>query len=240
MGGVIHASHMEVVAHRGASAYAPEHTFAAYDLALEQGADTLELDVRATGDGELVVVHDRTLLRTAGDPRRVDAVRYADLPPLTRPLRLAEVLDRYGSRARWLVELKDPSPAWELGAVAALDARGLTGRATVQSFDAHALRRLHAAAPHVSCAVLSWRSLSARRLDALATFATGVGVLHRRVDARLVAAAHARGLAIRAWTVNAPADLERVVAAGADAVITDVPDVAATLVHAAGPVLAAA
>lgn len=240
MAGVIHASHPEVVAHRGASAYAPEHTFAAYDLALEQGADTLELDVRATGDGELVVVHDRTLLRTLGDPRRVDVVRYAELPPLTRPLRLAEVLDRYGSRTRWLVELKDPSPAWERDAVAALDARGLTHRATVQSFDARALRRLHAVAPHVSCAALSWRAPSGRRLDALASFATGIGVLHHCVDTRLVTAAHARGLAVRAWTVNAPADVERVLAAGVDAVITDVPDVAAGLARAEAPALAAA
>lgn len=240
MGGVIHGSRAEVVAHRGASAYAPEHTFAAYDLALEQGADTLELDVRATRDGELVVVHDRTLLRTLGDPRRIDGVRYGELSPLARPLRLADVLDRYGASAGWLVELKDPSPAWEREAVAALEERGLTGRATVQSFDAHALRRLHAAAPHCSYAALCWRSPSSRRLDALATFATGVGIPHRRVDARLVAAAHARGLAVRAWTVNAPGDVERVVAAGADAVITDVPDVAANLVHAAAPVLTAA
>ena len=239
MARVIHTPCAEVIAHRGASAYAPEHTFAAYDLALEQGADTLELDVRATRDGELVVLHDRTLLRTLGDPRRVDAVRYAELPPLARPLRLADVLDRYGASARWLVELKDPSPAWERGAVDALDARGLAGRATVQSFDAHALRRLHVVAPHASYAALSWRCPSARRLDALATFATGVGVLHRRVDARLVAAAHARGLTVRAWTVNTPDDIARVLAAGADAVITDVPDVAAGLARATAPALAA-
>lgn len=60
-----------VIAHRGASAYAAEHTFAAYDLAIAQGADMLELEVRATADGQLVVLHDRTLLRTAADPRPI-------------------------------------------------------------------------------------------------------------------------------------------------------------------------
>ena len=53
----------EIIAHRDASAYAPEHTYAAYSLALAQGADVVELDVRATADGALVVVHDETLLR---------------------------------------------------------------------------------------------------------------------------------------------------------------------------------
>src|SRR5688500_16212546 len=52
-----------VIAHRGASPYAQEHTYAAYDLALAHGADALELDLRATADGEPVVVHDATLRR---------------------------------------------------------------------------------------------------------------------------------------------------------------------------------
>ena len=57
-----------VIAHRGASAYAPEHTFAAYDLALEQGADYIEQDLQLTADGVLVVLHDATLDRTARGP----------------------------------------------------------------------------------------------------------------------------------------------------------------------------
>ena len=53
------------IAHRGASGYAPEHTFPAYDLALKQGADYIEQDLQMTGDGVLVVLHDETLDRTA-------------------------------------------------------------------------------------------------------------------------------------------------------------------------------
>ena len=53
------------IGHRGASAYAPEHTFAAYDLALEQGADYIEIDLQMTADGVLVALHDKTLNRTA-------------------------------------------------------------------------------------------------------------------------------------------------------------------------------
>src|SRR5918993_392641 len=89
----------EVIAHRGASAYTPEHTFAAYDLALEQGADALELDVRSTADGALVLLHDATLLRTTNDPRRVDELTSAGLAELDHPaapVALDSVLGRYG------------------------------------------------------------------------------------------------------------------------------------------------
>jgi glycerophosphoryl diester phosphodiesterase len=59
------------IGHRGASAYAPEHTFAAYDLALEQGADYIEIDLQMTADGVLVALHDKTLNRTANAPEGV-------------------------------------------------------------------------------------------------------------------------------------------------------------------------
>ena len=59
------------IGHRGASGYAPEHTFAAYDLALEQGADYIEIDLQMTADGVLVALHDKTLNRTADAPEGV-------------------------------------------------------------------------------------------------------------------------------------------------------------------------
>ena len=59
------------IGHRGASTYAPEHTFAAYDLALEQGADYIEIDLQMTADGVLVALHDKTLNRTADAPEGV-------------------------------------------------------------------------------------------------------------------------------------------------------------------------
>src|ERR687890_120249 len=59
------------IGHRGASGYAPEHTFASYDLALEQGADYIEIDLQMTADGVLVAMHDKTLNRTADAPEGV-------------------------------------------------------------------------------------------------------------------------------------------------------------------------
>jgi glycerophosphoryl diester phosphodiesterase len=221
---------MEVVAHRGASAYAPEHSVSAYDLALQQAADVLEIDVRATLDGELVVVHDKTLRRTALDPRPVARMTRADLrtlDPALRPLALDDVLERYGHRARLLVELKDPAREWEHAVTAAIARHGLAGRASVQSFDRAALRRVHASAPWLTLAPLCRRPpATSRGLNAIAAYATAIGVWHGAVDRRLLLRAHAAGLAVRAWTVDTPQEMHRLVALGVDGIITNVPDVA--------------
>ena len=234
---------VEVIAHRGASAYVAEHTFAAFDLALAQGAHMLELDVRVTADGVPVVLHDPTLLRTTGDPRPIETVTLADLGglnPAARPLELDAVLGRYGTATRWLIELKSPQPSWELRPIDAIERHGLRERAVVQSFDGHALRRIHAAAPDIALAPLWRRAPGARRWEATAPWAAGVSIRSRVVDAATVAAAGAHGLPVRAWTVDEPSEVERLTRIGVDGVITNVPDVAAAAsARAAAPAPAA-
>ncbi|WP_151773672.1 glycerophosphodiester phosphodiesterase [Streptomyces abyssomicinicus] len=73
---------IQVVAHRGASEAAPEHTLAAYRKAIEDGADALECDVRLTADGHLVCVHDRRINRTSNGRGAVSALELADLAAL--------------------------------------------------------------------------------------------------------------------------------------------------------------
>jgi len=234
---------MEVIAHRGASAYAPENSFAACDLALAQGADAIELDIRATSDGRLVVLHDSRLLRTAGDPRAIAGLRADELvsiDPAVRPPTLDAVLERYGRATRWLLELKDPTPPAERALAVALTAHGLKRAAVVQSFDAAALRRLRSTTPSLVVAPLYRRAPSTRRLRAVATFAAAVGVRQGAVNITLVLRARACGLGIRAWTANAPRDIERLVDLGVDGVITDVPDVARAVVDARSAAASAA
>lgn len=149
-----------VIGHRGASADAPEHTFAAYDLALDQGATHIEQDLQMTADGELVVLHDETLDRTARGPaedctglvreKTLAQVQRCDVgswfneahPDLADPayvgLRIPtmrEVLDRYGPDTRYYVETKAPEaqPGMEDALLALLDEAGLTAEgATAQ------------------------------------------------------------------------------------------------------------
>ncbi|MDQ4144642.1 MAG: glycerophosphodiester phosphodiesterase [Actinomycetota bacterium] len=120
------------MAHRGASAYAPENTIEAYDLAIALGATTIELDVHETLDGVLVVTHDDTIDRTLRGPlsaaKKVSSYTWAELsaldagtwfnethPERARPeyegarvVRLIDVFERYGSEVSYFIELKHP------------------------------------------------------------------------------------------------------------------------------------
>jgi glycerophosphoryl diester phosphodiesterase len=234
----------QIIAHRGASGYAPEHTFAAYDLALEQGADALELDVRATADGALVMVHDETLLRTTDDPRRVDELTAATLVALDHPaspVTFDAVLERYRDDTSFLVDLKDPTPAWEGRVVESLERHGLRERAVIQSFDLAALDRLRRVARSIPIATLYRRAdRAAIEIDAVPRYAEGIGPWHGVVDAALVDAARARGLAVRPWTVDDPAEAERLRELGVDAIITNMPDRIASGARGPAPLRAAA
>lgn len=94
---------IQVVAHRGASEEAPEHTLAAYRKAIEDGADALECDVRLTADGHLVCVHDWRVNRTSNGRGAVSALELADLA----------ALDFGARRTREFWRTRDEQPDWE-------------------------------------------------------------------------------------------------------------------------------
>jgi glycerophosphoryl diester phosphodiesterase len=168
-----------VIAHRGASGYAPEHTFAAWDLALELGADYLEQDLQMTSDGALVVLHDDTLDRTAGGTSRglviahtLEQVQRCDVgswfnelhPTLARDAyvgervrTLEEVFERYAGRASFYIETKQPesAPGMEESLLRLLSRFELMApaaaewRVLIQSFSEASLRKIHALAPEL-------------------------------------------------------------------------------------------
>lgn len=184
-GGQTPGSEPLIVGHRGASARAPENTHAAFELALREGADGLEFDVRLARDGVPVVIHDPTLARTALCDGAVEALDSGELsaldagtwfnrrePSLARESftrervpTLAQVFERFGPRAGVLyVEMKcdEPASAAPLArAVVELTrAHGLAERVVVKSF-AHALvRESKRLAPEIRAAALFDRSWS--------------------------------------------------------------------------------
>ena len=250
------------VGHRGASGRAPEHTLAAYDLALASGADYIEQDLQLTKDGVLVALHDPTLDRTARGPREhctgpviektLAQIRTCDVgswfnaryPEHARAeyagLRiptLDEVFARYGHRANYYIETKNPedAPGMEERLVALLDAYRLRRPATarrrvvVQSFSRASLVRLHALDPALPLVQLFGGPVNTSAavratLDAVRAYAVGIGPGKGAVDAALVAAAHARCLDVHPYTVNEPAEMRALIDVGVDGMFTNFPD----------------
>jgi len=228
-----------VLGHRGASRDAPENTLAAFHLAMAQGADGFELDVWRCASGEPVVIHDASTARTGGEPLEVVRQPLARLKQVDaggwkgpahagqRIPTLAEVLAAF-PRAVVNVELKsdgrgDPRLA---AAVARLVvALGAEERVLVSSFDYALLAIFRLLAPQVPVGLLFARSQRWELRQILGATLGPVAVHPERslaTDAR-VAAWRSRGLAVNVWTVDDPAEVERLARAGAAAVISNLP-----------------
>lgn len=235
---------LATIAHRGASAAAPENTLAAIRRAAELRSDLVEVDVQRTRDGALVLVHDADLARTTDAARvlphrapwrvrdltldeigRLDAgswfsPQYAGEPVPT----LEQALGLLATTGTGLqLEAKQPRhhPGITADVAAALRAHPLD-RLAVQSFDHGAMRDFAGLAPAVPVGLLGHPPV--RRLQALAGWARQVNPRHRRATPAYVDAIHAAGLECLVWTVDRPADLARVLALGVDGVITNRPD----------------
>ncbi len=229
------------IAHRGASGHAPEHTRAAFELALAQGAQMVELDVRLTADGELVVFHDDTLERTTNGVGKVSEKTWAQLRDLDagswfgrqfageRLLLLQEVLRLLAGRVLLNVELKENASKASLLLPALLSRLGeedAEQRVVVSAFDWELLAKLRAHDPRVRIGIL-WHEPS--RTKDVWRFAEQIGAysvhpLWLLVEPELIAAAHERGLQVFTWTVNDPVQVRSLVALGVDGVISDYPD----------------
>ncbi len=232
-----------VLGHRGASREAPENTLAAFRLAMARGADGVELDVWRCASGEVVVFHDEDARRVAGSPLRLPAASWAELRRLDLgrgeriPL-LEEVLEAL-SAAVVNVELKsgrfgDPRLAREVGRI--LRSRRAEERAVVSSFDYSLLAAFRLAAPRVPVGLL-FETASAWRLRlAIAESVLRPEALHPE---RALATPDrirrwtGQGRAVNVWTVDEPADLERLCALGATALITNEPGMAREAVRRA-------
>lgn len=216
-----------VIAHRGASRAATENTLEAFTLAASMGADAVELDVRRTADGVLVVHHDAHL----ADGRAIVDVDHADLPGHVPDLGAA--LDACG--ALWVnVEIKnderepDFDPTDEIAATvaAALRARGDDARWLVSSFRLETVDRVRTAAPSIATA---WLVVDGRGDVAARCAGHGHVALHPWVgglDAATIAHCHELGLRVNTWTCDDPQRMVELAAVGVDGLCTNVPDVA--------------
>jgi glycerophosphoryl diester phosphodiesterase len=237
------------IAHRGASHVAPENTLSALRSALALGADMVEVDVRRTADGALVLMHDATLRRTTDVTRRfpsrapwrvqdltLDQIRSLDAGAWKSSRFVGEqvpTLDEawevvLRARSRLLLEVKEP---WnqpgimrDIGSLlgATDPATPLHHHVVVQSFSTRAVRSFARRWPGVPVGLLS--PVPAHELPEVATWAAYVNPHHRQVNPTYVAAVRDLGMRCLPWTVDSPRGLRRVLRAGVDGVISNRPD----------------
>ena len=224
-----------VLAHRGARQVAPENTVEAFQVALDQGADGVELDVHRTADAQLVVHHDADapgLGVLATLPFTEIRTARPDIPTLD------EVLDTCAG-ALVNIEIKnlpgdadfDPEDAAAELVVRCLTRRG-ADRVIVSSFNLATIDRVRALDDSVPTGFLVMRGF--RPLEALevceqhghGALHPFIGLLGGDVAAEVVARASDVGLAVNVWTVNDEENIRRLGEVGVDGIITDVPDVA--------------
>ncbi len=237
----------QIWAHRGASAYAPENTIPAFRLALDQGAEGIELDVQRTADGALVVIHDETIDRTSNGFGRVKDLTLEDLRRMDfsngfighRNVRIptfTEILDLIRPTGAILnVELKnaiEPYPGLEVEAAAMVADAGMTDRVLFSSFNHISLAGLRGVVPPSQIGLLYSDGLYnpwqyARWI--------GAGALHpdwtalRQPD--YVWLAHEAGIKVHVWTVDEERDVAHAVEIGVDSVVTNFPDRARRVVR---------
>jgi len=220
-----------VTAHRAGPKAAPENSLAALRLALEAGADVVEIDVQQSADGQVVLLHDRDLRRVTGDPRDLSQLTLAELQTLRLRLgsestderipTLVEFLAACGDRMRLNVELKETSryPHLATEVVRVLHEQGFSQRAAVSCFDLPPLLAARQADPGLPIGMI----LSAVKGDMTRLPVNFLSLNHRLVQADVVRRAHARAMEVHAWTVNDRGTALRLLDLGCDNLITSDP-----------------
>jgi glycerophosphoryl diester phosphodiesterase len=222
-----------VFAHRGGAALAPENTMPAFDNAIRLGADGLELDVRLSRDGIVVVHHDRMLERTTAlkGPialRSGEELKRAGVPAL------ADVLVRHRD-ARVIVEMKLNRAELGIAALEVVKQADAIERVCFGSFGYRVLRAVRVRAPRVATSASreevrwalyrSWCRWPVSRVRYAGYQVPEAAGLTRVVSPWFIECAHRSGLGVQVWTVDSETEAQRLLAWGADALITDRPDI---------------
>jgi glycerophosphoryl diester phosphodiesterase len=235
---------VDVVAHRGATGYAPENTIAAFDKGVEMKADYIEIDVQRSKDGELVIIHDTTVDRTTDGTGYVKDLTFEQIRSLDagswkgeqftgeKIPTFDEILDRYHGRTGILIELKAPElyPGIEKEVAQKLIERNLdkpqNEKIIIQSFNFESMKITNSLLPKVPIGVLTSNRAhtTEQALAEFATYADYFNPSYGIVTEELVNQVHAQGMKIQSWTVRSHEAAEFLLKMNVDGIITDYPD----------------
>jgi glycerophosphoryl diester phosphodiesterase len=224
---------VQITAHRGASAEAPENTLAALRRAIEAGATYAEIDVQHTRDGRIVLLHDADLMRMAGDPRRLAGLSLEELGGIDVGIRhqpsfpgervptLEQAIELVRDRMKLNIELKYNVPDESLApaVIELLRREDFLDSAVITSLDYAALRQVRSLEPRLRIGHIVTASVG----DVLRSEADFLSLNAAKAGSSLVRRAHAAGKQVHVWTVNDAEAMVRMIERGVDNIITDRP-----------------
>ena len=231
-----------IFGHRGASAYAPMNTIPAFELAYEQGADGIELDVHLTKDGELIIVHDFTVDHTTNSEGLVTEKTLEVLKSLdagswfdkkftgTRLPTLGEVFEAVGDKLYINVEIKTlsrVSDGTEQAVATCIKKHNMSERVIVSSFNPMALKRFRAIAPEIPLGYLI-HPATVSDISELVLQPDEYEALHplyEMIDDDYLAFAKENNLVINTWTVNKTDIALKMKSIGVHCIMSDYPDI---------------
>ncbi|MHA2140735.1 MAG: glycerophosphodiester phosphodiesterase [Candidatus Thorarchaeota archaeon] len=222
-----------VIGHRGAPRNAPENTLRSFEVAIDMGADMIELDVMKTSDDYLVCMHDLDVSRTTNGEGMVEELTLQQIKELDAGLGqkvplLSEVFDLAGRRIGINVEIKVPDIEEQV--VNLILERNMIDSVLVSSFDHSTLEVVKELNSSVFTGVLSNYEIEEFPSYAQQIGADAIHPFFEILTYEMVNSAHAAGLKVYPWTVNDESDMISYLNWGVDGIITDSPDVCIRLV----------
>jgi glycerophosphoryl diester phosphodiesterase len=224
-----------VMAHRGASAKAPENTLIAYKKAIEMGSDWAELDVRQTKDGQIVLMHDKTVHRTTGvkgfvwdftleELRKLEAGSWFGEEFKGEPIpTLEEVIRLVKGQMKLNIEVKisEHEPDIAQRVVDIVRTEDFGNKCIITSFDIETVKRIKEIAPDLRTGLIFDKEL---RPDVFEGNWEILSSNYELVDAEFMRLARKSGKKAYVWTVNEREEMLRLIGLGVDGIITDKPD----------------
>ncbi|HDR7848945.1 glycerophosphodiester phosphodiesterase [Bacillus toyonensis] len=244
------SNHIKNIAHRGASAYAPEHTIAAYKLGQQLKGDYIEIDLQMTKDGHLVAMHDETVNRTTNGKGLVKEHTLEEMKQLNvgsffnekypnlakkefenaKVPKLKEIIEMFGHNANYYIETKSPDeyPGMEEKLLEIIKYYQISDKVIIQSFSEESLQKIHSLHANIPLVqLLSYQKsvqLNELEIEKYKAYCIGLGMNYKYIDSAYVKKIKKHGLEVHPFTVDNEKDMKKLLSWGVDGMFTNYPD----------------
>ncbi|MGG0301650.1 glycerophosphodiester phosphodiesterase [Bacillus albus] len=244
------SNHIKNIAHRGASAYAPEHTIAAYTLGQQLKGDYIEIDLQMTKDGHLVAMHDETVNRTTNGTGLVKEHTLEKIKQLNagsvfnkkhptlakkefedaKVPTLEEIIETFGHNANYYIETKSPDEyaGMEEKLLKIIKQYEINDKVIIQSFSGESLQKIHSLDVNILLVqLLSYKKavqLTELEIKKYKTYCIGLGMNYKYMDSAYVKRIKKHGLEVHPFTVDNEKDMKKLLLWGVDGMFTNYPD----------------